>query len=83
MGYQDDEEQEENKAVKSFRGSMDLFMGVVYIMISAFCIKNPNYLKQFGGFPNDIIYVIASMFLCYGMFRCYRGLQTIRSLLHK
>jgi|694.fasta_scaffold120839_2 hypothetical protein len=74
MNYYD-ETDDESKATTGFRASMDLFMGIMYVLISGFCLLRPGYMKQFGNLSDSFIYIICGLFLLYGVFRVYRGWQ--------
>ena len=70
-----EERMEENKSYKSFRTSLDLGMGIFYILIGAFVI----YAKYFGTMelPGTYAYILGSLMILYGIFRVYRGLAVV------
>jgi len=59
-----------NKAYKQFRSSIDMAMGVMYIVISAYAMKMNFIIEEYG---KTTVWVIASLFIGYGIFRIIRG----------
>lgn len=73
-----DERNQENKALSGFKGSMDLFMGALYVAVALYIWKYPIGLEQFKGFP---VTAFSILFGAYGAFRIYRGWTAIRSMI--
>jgi hypothetical protein len=65
------EEEKENKAYVSFRASVDVAMGVLYVFISVYCMLLPAILEQYG---RNYVYILGGLFSFYGLFRFVRGL---------
>jgi hypothetical protein len=66
-----EQEQQESKATLGFKASVDLAMGLLYIVIAIYCFLFPAVLEQFG---NMNFRWILSLFGLYGVFRIYRGM---------
>ena len=79
-----EEQEEESKANTGFRASLDLFMGIIYVLISSFCVINPGYVRQFGDPSTNTIYIIAALFCFYGLFRVFRGCRLFqKTFMHR
>jgi hypothetical protein len=74
MSYEDQNEQ--SPVYKQFRTSLDIGMGVFYIIIGAIIL----FVKYFGTIelPATYAYILGNMMLLYGIFRIYRGIISIR-----
>lgn len=64
-----------NKTYTTFRTSLDVGMGVLYIMVGALVL----YARYFGTLPLSptYAYVLGGILVLYGIFRIYRGLAAI------
>jgi hypothetical protein len=76
MRYNEDE-QDESKATKGFKASVDLAMGFLYIAIAVYCFMFPAVLDQFGKI--DFRWVLG-LFGLYGIFRIYRGIVGFKKM---
>lgn len=72
-------EERENKAYITFRSTVDMAMGVLYLTISAYCMQFPAILEEYG---KTTVYVLGALFSFYGLFRLYRGFVKARKLLN-
>ncbi len=54
----------------NFRASVDLGMGLIYIIISVYASLTPYIIEAYG---STTVYTIATLFALYGLFRMYRG----------
>ncbi len=70
-----EEEQDESKATKGFKASVDLAMGLLYIVIAVYCLIFPAVLEQFGKI--DFRWILG-LFGLYGIFRIYRGILGLK-----
>ena len=70
-------EERSGKIYSHFRTSLDLGMGVLYVVIAGMIIT----LKYFGTMALDanFAYILGGMMLLYGLFRIYRGIMGMRS----
>jgi len=70
MNYQ--ERNEGSKGYRNFRSSLDLGMGVFYIIIGLILL----YVKYFGSMElsTTYAYILGTLMLVYGIFRLYRGI---------
>ena len=68
---------ENNKVYSSFRTSMDLGMGTIYLLFGALVI----YGKYFGKVELQPLwaYLLGTLMLLYGIFRIYRGITAMQS----
>lgn len=65
----------ENKNIyETTRTYVDVFMGVLYIIIAFFVFKIPELRERFG---NSTVYIFFALFLIYGIWRTYRGVVAI------
>lgn len=66
-----DERMAESGTYKTFRTSMDLAMGCIYIIVSVLLFR----LRYFGTveLPAGTAYTLGTITLLYGAFRIYRG----------
>jgi hypothetical protein len=64
-----------NKAYGQFRSSLDMAMGLLYIVISGYAMKMNFIIEEYG---KTSVWVIASLFIFYGVFRIIRGLLFFR-----
>lgn len=69
-------EERSGKIYSHFRTSLDLGMGVLYVVIAGMIIT----LKYFGSVAlgSGLAYALGGMMLLYGLFRIYRGIQGMR-----
>jgi len=74
MNYE--ERNEQSGPYRHFRTSLDLGMGVFYIVISVAVIS----MKYFGTIelPTASAYILGGLMALYGLFRIYRGIQGMR-----
>ena len=74
MNYE--ERNEQSGPYRSFRDSLDLGMGLFYIIIGIVIIS----VKYFGFMELSVVYayILGSLMLLYGAFRIYRGIKNIR-----
>ena len=70
-----EQEQEESKATLGFKASVDLAMGLLYIVIAIYCFLFPAVLEQFGS--KEFRWILA-LFGLYGVFRMYRGILGLK-----
>lgn len=75
-----EEEQQESKATQGFKASVDLAMGVLYIVIAVYCFLFPHVLEQFG--KMDFRWILG-LFGLYGVFRIYRGITGLKKSLER
>lgn len=71
---------QENKAVSGFKGTLDLFMGAIYIAVSGFCYLRQDSIEQFR-YINVYLFVI--LFGSYGIFRIYRGWRKMKGIMKR
>jgi hypothetical protein len=64
-----------NNAYEQFRSSIDMAMGIMYIVISAYATKMNFIIAAYG---KTTVWVIASLFIAYGIFRIIRGVLSFR-----
>jgi hypothetical protein len=67
-----EERNHKNSVYGQFRSSIDLAMGVLYMIISGYAMKTKFILELYG---KTVVWILASLFILYGLFRIYRGLQ--------
>lgn len=68
----------ENKNIyETTRTYVDVFMGILYVIISFFVLKIPELKERFG---NSTVYIFFALFLIYGTWRTYRGVMAILKL---
>jgi hypothetical protein len=69
-------EERSNRIYSHFRTSLDLGMGVLYLVIAGMILT----MKYFGTMALDakFAYILGGMMLAYGLFRIYRGIQGMR-----
>lgn len=67
-----------SKVYNSFRGSLNMGMGVIYLAIGVSVI----YFKSFGvmELSNMVSYIIGAVLLLYGSFRLWRGWMDLKSM---
>jgi hypothetical protein len=70
-----EQEQEESKATVGFKASVDLAMGILYIVIAIYCFLFPAVFEQFGS--KEFRWILA-LFGLYGLFRLYRGMLGLK-----
>lgn len=70
-------EEPTNKPYISFRASVDLAMGILYIFVSAYCMMLPAILEEYG---KATVYTLGSLFIAYGLFRSVRGILKFKSV---
>ena len=73
-------EEPKNKAYVSFRASLDIAMGVLYIFISVYCMMMPMIVEEYG---KGTVYTLGLLFTAYGLFRLIRGLLKLKSVFLK
>jgi hypothetical protein len=73
MSYEENKERRRSRSY--FRTSMDIGMGIFYMMIGALVL----YYKSFGrmAIPIAIAYLLGGMMVIGGFFRLYRGIKAI------
>lgn len=69
-------EEPKNKAYESFRASVDIAMGSLYLFISVYCMQLTSILEEYG---KTTVYTLGGLFILYGLFRFYRGVQKLKS----
>jgi hypothetical protein len=69
------EEGRENKAYVSFRATVDVAMGILYIFISLYCMLLPAIIEQYG---KSTVYTLGILFTAYGLFRSFRGVLRVK-----
>ena len=74
MSYED--RNAENRTYNSFRTSLDLGMGVIYLIIGGIIL----YVKYFGTMElsSSYAYILGGLMIVYGLFRIYRGFQAMK-----
>jgi hypothetical protein len=70
-----EQEYQESKATLGFKASVDLAMGILYIVIAIYCFLFPAVLEQFGS--KEFRWILA-LFGFYGLFRLYRGMLGLK-----
>jgi hypothetical protein len=70
-----EQEYQESKATVGFKASVDLAMGILYIVIAIYCFLFPAVLEQFGS--KEFRWILA-LFGLYGLFRLYRGMLGLK-----
>ncbi|MCF8449738.1 MAG: hypothetical protein K9G49_07700 [Taibaiella sp.] len=70
-----DERTEQNNSFSTFRTSLDVGMGVVYVVLGIVVFS----MRYFGTLelPASSAYVLGSVMILYGVFRIYRGIVAI------
>ncbi|MBS1688267.1 MAG: hypothetical protein JSS96_06050 [Bacteroidetes bacterium] len=70
------DENNERTPYRSFRSTLDLGMGVLYLVIASAILS----LKYFGTMElsSGFAYVLGGLMFLYGAFRIYRGIRSIR-----
>lgn len=70
-------EDRSGKIYSHFRTSLDLGMGVLYLVISGMILT----LKYFGSMAlgNNLAYALGGLMFLYGLFRIYRGVMGLRN----
>jgi len=71
------DENNERTPYRSFRSTLDLGMGVLYLVIASAILS----LKYFGTveLSSGFAYVLGGLMFLYGAFRIYRGISSIRN----
>ncbi len=66
---------ENNKTYRSFRTTLDMGMGVIYMLFGCMVV----YGRYFGTIELDakIAYIIGGLMVFYGIYRLYRGLSVV------
>ncbi|MBL7766651.1 MAG: hypothetical protein JNJ58_11185 [Chitinophagaceae bacterium] len=72
---QTDERRSGDRIQDQFRSSLDLAMGVLYIIVAAYAAATPMIQERFG---KQTVYLLGALFAAYGLFRVYRGFVAIR-----
>jgi hypothetical protein len=75
-----EERNEGNKAYTSFKSSLDLSMGILYIIIAGYATQMPFIIEAYG---KKTVYIIGGLFVLYGLFRFYRGFVGIKNIFLK
>lgn len=67
-----DERMTESKTYKSFRTSLDMAMGTIYIIVGVVLFA----IRHFGTveLSASMAYILGTVMLLYGAFRIYRGI---------
>ncbi|HXS38481.1 MAG TPA: DUF308 domain-containing protein [Flavipsychrobacter sp.] len=75
MNYE--ERNQQSRGYRNFRTSLDLGMGILYIIIGALII----YARYFGTMEltTAFAYVLGGLMVVYGIFRIVRGLSGLRN----
>lgn len=70
-----DERMTESRTYKSFRTSLDLAMGTIYIIVGIVLFT----IRYFGTveLPASTAYVLGAIMVLYGVFRMYRGMALL------
>jgi len=70
-----DERTEQNNSFSTFRTSLDVGMGVVYVVLGIVVFS----MRYFGTIelPAASAYVLGSVMVLYGAFRIYRGIVAV------
>lgn len=73
-----EERQENNVATNRFRSSLNVGMGIIYVLIGSTVV----YMKYFGvvALNNGLAYALGGLMILYGLFRLWRGLRDLRLL---
>jgi len=61
-----------NKVYNQFKSSMDIGMGLMYMVISGYAMNTNFIIEKYG---QSTVWTIAILFIAYGLFRIYRGIQ--------
>lgn len=71
-------DRENNKGYRNFRNSLDLGMGVFYVIIGVLIL----YVKYFGTLElsQGTAYALGGLVVLYGLFRIYRGISNFRKI---
>ena len=66
---------EQNKTYRSFRTSLDMGMGVIYVLCGSMVI----YGRYFGTMELNakVAYIVGGLMAAYGVFRVYRGVNAV------
>lgn len=72
-----DERNEQSTGYRHFRTSLDLGMGVFYVIIGMIIM----YVKYFGSIElaGAYAYILGGLMVLYGVFRVYRGFKAMRN----
>lgn len=72
-----EERNERSGTYQYFRTSLDIGMGVLYIVIGGMIL----FVKYFGTMElsTGFAYVLGGLMVAYGIFRIYRGFQAMRN----
>lgn len=73
-------EEPKNKPYVSFRASVDIAMGFLYMFISFYCMSLTMIIEEYG---KATVYTLGVLFILYGLFRLYRGLIKLKELFIK
>ena len=73
-------EEPKNKPYVSFRATVDIAMGFLYMFISFYCMTLPMILEEYG---KATVYTLGGLFILYGLFRLFRGLTKLKDLFLK
>jgi hypothetical protein len=66
------ERNKDNKVYNQFKSSMDIGMGFMYMVISGYAMNTNFIIEKYG---KSTVWTIAFLFIAYGLFRIYRGIQ--------
>lgn len=58
-----------------FRASVDMGMGIIYMVVSYYATQTAYIVENYG---KGLSYTISLLFFLYGIFRVYRGFESIR-----
>jgi len=73
-------EERNEKTNLSFRSSLDIGMGILYLIIPAYAFAMPALIEQYG---KTSVYVIGGLFILYGFIRIGRGFFALQKILYR
>ncbi|MBK7762368.1 MAG: hypothetical protein IPI46_03215 [Bacteroidetes bacterium] len=73
-----EERNDKQKAYKQFRASIDMAMGLIYIIIPIYAMNMQFIVAAYG---KSLVYTIGGLFIAYGLFRMIRSLMAFREIL--
>lgn len=71
---------DKQKAYKQFRASIDMAMGVFYIIIPIYAMRMQFIVEAYG---KSLVYTISGLFIAYGIFRIIRSIMAFREIFSK
>ncbi|MBP6625261.1 MAG: hypothetical protein KA198_08815 [Chitinophagaceae bacterium] len=69
------------KVFQTFRASVDIAMGGLYLTIAFLGFKFPSSWSQFGGMTKDTVYIVCGGFALYGVYRIIKGGLKMKEIL--